>query len=77
MSVSDRAENLGQLLVDRFAVVVERRCLQNDGCRANEDGQGKYPEKETIQHHGHVLPVLPYLKESAPINTHKRHAQRK
>ena len=43
--IPDRAENLRQLFVDGFSVVVQRRRLQNDGSRSDEDGQGKYPEE--------------------------------
>ena len=71
MPIADSAENLGLLLVDGFAVVVERGRLQNDGCRANEDSQSKYPEEETIQHHRHVLPILANLQPSTQHRTKK------
>lgn len=63
MSIPDCAEDLRQLLVDGFAIVVERRRLQNDGSRSDQHGQSKYPQEEPIQHHGYVLPILADLKD--------------
>lgn len=61
MPIPDRAKDARQLLVDGLAVVVKRRRLKNNGSRSHQDGQSKYPEEETIQHHSYVFPILANL----------------
>lgn len=48
--------------VDRFAGVVERRGVQDDGAGACDHGSGENPQEQSVQHHGYVLPVLFHLK---------------
>ena len=57
--------DLGEARVDGDAVVVERRRLQDDGRRAQTHGRREDPQKQPVQHRGHVLPVLANLPSSA------------
>ena len=50
--------NLGHLVVNGIAVVVESRGLQDDARSAHHHCHGKYPEEQPVQDHGNVLPVL-------------------
>ena len=34
---------------------------ENDASRSKETGDGEEPEEESVEHHGHVLPVLHHL----------------
>ena len=45
-------------MVDGVPVVVEGRSLEDDTRGANHHGYSEDPEEQTVQHHGHVLPVF-------------------
>ena len=47
--------------VDGQAVVVERRRLEDYARGPHHHRQGEDPEEQTVQHHGHELPVLFHL----------------
>ena len=72
MPISDGRKDLGQLLVDGLAVVVQGRSLEDDGGRAHQDGQGEDPEKEAIQNHGHILPILAHLSDQESTEKRER-----
>ena len=55
--------NLGVFLIERHAVVVEGRRLQDDAGRADHHRQQEHPQEQTVQHHRHVLPVLTHLED--------------
>ena len=50
---------------ERLAVVVEGGRLQDDAEGADEAGRGEDPQEQAVQHHGHVLPVLDDLNNTA------------
>lgn len=59
-----RDANIGELLVNRYARVVERRCLEDDAAGASNAGQCEDPEEEAVQDHRHVLPIFDDLRKS-------------
>ena len=50
--------DVGQLLVDGDAVVVEAGGLEDDARRAHHHRHREDPQEQAVQHHRHVLPVL-------------------
>lgn len=60
-TANNRAAELGEVLIDRRAVVVQRGRLQDNACRAGEHGQREDPQEQSVQHHRHELPVLLHL----------------
>lgn len=49
----------------RFGRVVDARGSEDDDRRAQGTGAGEQQQEDTVQHHGHVLPVFDYLKRTA------------
>lgn len=56
--------DLVEMLVYGYAVVVERRRLQDYARGPHQHGQRKNPQEQPVQYHRHVLPVLFYLYKS-------------
>ena len=54
--------DFGELDVEGLAIVVEGGRLQDDSGRTHQHRHGEDPQKQPVQHHGHVLPVLYDLK---------------
>ena len=50
--------DVGQLLVDGTAVVVQARRLQDDARGADHHRHGEDPEEQAVENHRHVFPVL-------------------
>lgn len=64
-----------ELFINRYPIVVQRRRLQNNTSRSREYGQGKYPQKQSVQHHGDVLPIFFHLNTRNGVLTRlSRHA---
>jgi len=53
--------DLGERLVDGGARVVQRRRLEDDAERADDARHREHPQEESVQHHGHELPVLDHV----------------
>lgn len=60
--------NFGQIPVDRFGVVVERRSLAEYHNRAYERCDQKHVEKQTIQYHCYKAPILIFLQSRESAN---------
>ena len=60
--VTSLEADVGELLVDGNPVIVETRRLQDDPRRADHHRHREDPEKQPIQDHRHVLPILFGLK---------------
>ncbi len=43
---------------NRFSVVVKRRRLEQNDDRPKKTGAGKNPQKQTIDHHRDIFPIL-------------------
>ena len=57
--------NFGKPDIDRNAIVIQSGRLQDNGRRAQQDGRREDPQEESIQNHGHVLPILADLRPTA------------
>jgi hypothetical protein len=56
-----------QLLVNRLPFVVERWRLENDAAGPTDASECEHPQKEAIQYHRHVFPILDDLKQAQRI----------
>lgn len=56
------ARKAGTLAINWRPIVVQCRCLQNNTSRAGQNSQRKDPQKQAVQHHCHILPVLFHLR---------------
>lgn len=54
-------------MVDRTPRVIQRRSLEYDAARSNHTRNGEHPQEKSIEHHGHVLPVLDHLVVSVGV----------
>ena len=48
--------------INRFPHIVQTGSSENDKGCAHQAGEGEEPQKEPVQHHGHVLPILHHLE---------------
>lgn len=60
--VASLEADVGELLVNGNPVIVETRRLQDDPRRADHHRHREDPEKQPVQDHRHVLPILFGLK---------------
>ena len=61
--VASLEADVGELLVNGNPVIVETRRLQDDPRRADHHRHREDPEKQPVQDHRHILPILFGLKK--------------
>ncbi len=66
LPVAEMVPDVGDFAVDGDSVVVERGSLKDDSCGAHADSQSEDPQEQSVQHHGHVFPVLFHLGNIVP-----------
>lgn len=61
--VASLEADVGELLVDGYPVIVKTRRLQDDSRRADHHRHREDPEKQPVQDHRNILPILLGLKK--------------
>ena len=61
--VASLEADVRELLVDGYPVIVKTRRLQDDPRRADHHRHREDPEKQPVQDHRHILPILLGLKK--------------